>query len=184
MATDLTNISASMRMVLSITAEKAIDMGSTPSAPLAKSETHAPAFGSGDNQVNQIWWDTRILAGAATEDIDLAGSLTNAFGATVTLATAKFIWIHNRSDEVSTSPVHSVATDAHMTIGNAAATQFVGPFGAAAHTLTLQAGDWLGISCLKAGWATTGGALDKLKILNSDATDELMYDILILGVSA
>lgn len=185
MATDLTNISATIRAVVSITAEKTTDMGVTVSAPLSESEVHAPAFGSGDNQVNQVWWDTRILAGAATEELDLAGSLTNAFGVVVTLATVKFIYIHNTSDEVTTA--HVAATDADMLIGAAAATQFIGPFrtaGAATDTLSLHAGDWLCISKLKTGWACTGASLDKLKIANNDATDELQYDIVIVGVSA
>jgi hypothetical protein len=178
MATDLTGLEAKIKASIVATAQKAVDPDCVAEAPLDKTDTLSPTFGSGDNAADQMWHDRRTLAGAATEDLDLAGVEPNAFGTTVTFAKIKAIFIHNTSDDQDTP------TDASMTIGNAAATQFVGPFGAAAHTLTLEAGDWVIITCLKAGWACTGGALDLLKILNNDATDQLQYDIVLLGVSA
>jgi len=40
--------------------------------------------GTGANQADIVWTDERTLAASGSEDLDLAGALTDAFGATIT----------------------------------------------------------------------------------------------------
>ncbi len=49
------------------------------------SNKHAITNGSGVDQADMIWTDTRTLAPSANEDIDLYGVLVNAFGDTIEL---------------------------------------------------------------------------------------------------
>ncbi len=182
MATDLTALTASLGISVTANAARALDL-STPADALSLAIANAFSFGSGANMANQIWHDRRILAGAASEELDLAGSLTNAFGQSVTFAKIKALLIRNRSGEVIGA--HAVATDAALTAGGAVANAWVGPFGAANDTLGVPAGgSMLLVNPTAAGWAVTAGTGDLLKILNADATDELCYEIFILGESA
>jgi hypothetical protein len=69
------------------------DMGtvSFPFALTAISSTLADGTGSG--QADKIFSDQRILAASATEDLDLAGSLVDALGATITFVKLKMVVI-------------------------------------------------------------------------------------------
>lgn len=51
------------------------------------------ANGTGADQASAIWTDTRTLSASATEDLDLAGVLTDAFGTTVAADRIKAILI-------------------------------------------------------------------------------------------
>jgi hypothetical protein len=179
MATDWTTMVSTLKASISITATKTLEaLKNVVTDAIDMSWSDKPAFGSGSGQVNEAWQDVRTLAGAATEDLDLAGVLINGRGQTVTFAKIKAIFIKNTSDEQAT------ATDAAMTIGNAAATQFLGPLGAAAHTITLEAGACLFVTAPGAGWTVTAGSVDLFKILNADATDILQYEITLIGTAA
>lgn len=118
-----------------------------------------------------VWSDTRTLA-ATTENLDLAGSLTNAFGATITFARIKGIIIHNKNSSVG----------AVLTVGGAASNAFplfsdtsdkypIGPDG-----VFLV---WEPSAAAKAVTASTG---DILKMDSGAAT--ITYDIIIVGSSA
>jgi len=182
MATDLTGLVVALGIDFSALVKKAIDL-STPEASLKFSEKAlALAFGTGENQANQIWWDRRTLAGDASENLDLAGSLTNAFGGTVTFANVKAIIVLNRSDQAIGA--HE-ATDAEISVGGAAANEFQGPFEAATDAIRVPAGGVLLITNPQAdGWTVTATDNDLLKVLNKDADDEALYDIILIGESA
>src|SRR5216684_8384159 len=80
----------------------------------------ALANGSGANQANQIFYDTRTLAGTANEVLDLfAGTLKDAFGNGIVLGKVLAILIKNHDDASGT-----------LTIGNAAATAWAAALGA------------------------------------------------------
>jgi len=51
------------------------------------------ASGVGANQADLLFADTRTLAASATEDLDLAGVLTDAFGAVITMAEVVAIFV-------------------------------------------------------------------------------------------
>ena len=50
--------------------------------------------GTAADQANMVWMDQRTLAASATEDLDLAGSLTNVYGTTITFTAIKGIIVY------------------------------------------------------------------------------------------
>lgn len=127
--------------------------------------------GSTAGNFNKVFRDTRTLAASATESLDLAGGLTDAFGNTITFTAIKAIIIKAASGNTN-----------DVIIGNAASNQFVGPFGAAAHTVQLKPGQIFAISATNTGWTVTASTGDLLKIANSAGSTSVNYDILILGI--
>lgn len=130
--------------------------------------------GTGNGQCDLVWGDTRQLAASANEDLDLSGTtLVGALG-TVSFARVKGIFVS--ADAGNTN---------NVVVGGAAATQFVGPFGAATHTLAITPGNAIMLTNFTAtGWAVTGGSNDLLRIANSGAGSVVNYTIMILGASA
>ena len=181
MATDLSDLTATWKLIVEATAKKATDL-TVPSETLNLTKTLKFIFGTGAGQVDQVFHDRRTLAGGASEELDLAGALTNAFGATVTFAKIKGIAIINRSNE--TLDGHS-PTDADLDIGGAAANAFQGPFVDSSDKLNLAAGAPLLIAKPDAdGWTVTAGTGDLLKIENKDGSEEAVYDIVLVGEAA
>lgn len=130
----------------------------------------ALANGTGANQANQIFSDTRTLASAANETLDLSGSLTNAFGESVTFTKLKAMIVQNKG-----------TTD--LTIGNAASNQFASFLGGATQTLVVPAGGVLVLTAPGAnGFAVTAGTGDQLKFTNGSGAS-LDYDLVLIGVN-
>lgn len=128
------------------------------------------ANGTGADQANQVFSDTRTLSSGANEELDLSGVLTNAVGESVTFTKVKLILIRNKGTT-------------HLSVGGAASNGFVSLFGDATDIINVRAG---GVFLLTApdatGLAAAGGTADKFKILNS-AGASIDYDIVIVGVN-
>jgi hypothetical protein len=131
------------------------------------------ANGTGAEQADRVWDDTRTIAASGTDDLDLSGVLVDAFGATATFVKVKGIFVYAAAGNTN-----------NVVIGGAAATQFVGPFGAAAHTIAVPPGQLFGITASTNGWPVVNAASDLLRIANSGAGTSVIYDIVILGTSA
>src|SRR5439155_27040686 len=127
----------------------------------------ALATGTATGQADKVWSDTRTLTASATEDIDLTGTLIDAFGATLTLARVKGLVIFASS-----------ANTNDVVVGNASSNGWVGPFGAATHTLAVRPG---GLLCLFApgatGYTVVGGTGDLLHVANSAGGSSVTYDV-------
>jgi len=74
----------------------ALDL-STGNDPLVMDRTISFASGTGASQANMIFHDSRTLANAGTETLDLyaSGALLDPFGAALTIETLKFLYIKN-----------------------------------------------------------------------------------------
>lgn len=130
--------------------------------------------GTGAQQVDIIWSDTRTIAASGTDDLDLSGTaLQTAFGANLAFVKVKCIAVYAVTGNTN-----------NVVIGNAAATQFVGPFGAAAHTIALTPGGLFMVTNPNAGWTTVAATSDLFRIANSAAGTSVTYDIAVLGTSA
>ena len=130
--------------------------------------------GTGLNAADRVYVDTNTLAASANVDIDLAGSLSDALGASLTFARVKGIFVRAASGNTN-----------NVVLGGAAATQFVGPFGAATHTMHVKPGGFLAnIAPDATGWTVGAGASDLLRVANSGAGSTVTYDIMIIGASA
>lgn len=144
----------------------------TASAPLSYKHTLSLTNGTGANQANKVWSDQRTLAASATEDLDLAGGITDALGATITLTKIKAIAIHASSANTNSVLVGgATANQLANWVGNVNDVVVVKPGG----TFVLTAPDANGIGVT----ADTG---DLLKIANSAGSTSVTYDIIVIGV--
>jgi hypothetical protein len=147
---------------------------STPSTAASRAYTLALTSGTGADQADKVFWGQRTITASSNDDIDLAGVLTDPYGATMTFVKVKAILI-----------VAAAANTNNVVVGAAAATQFVGPFGANTHTISIGPGDMFLITRrAAAGWAVGAGSTDFLRIANSAGGTSVVYDIFIVGTSA
>lgn len=159
-------IAASIKALLTGTA----DMG-TPQQDFIEAFSIAITSGTGADQANNVFADQRSIAASSSEDLDLAGGLVNALGATLTFTAIKAILIQALT-----------TNGGNITVGGAAANGFVGPFGDATDTIVLGAGDFAMITRRSAaGMAVTAGTGDLLKVANSDGAAAGLYRIILIG---
>lgn len=136
--------------------------------------TASLAQGTGANQSDRIYHETNTLGASATKDYDLAGVLTDIYGTVISFARVKAVAIF--ADAANTN---------NVVLGGAAATQWVGPFGAAAHTIHVRPGGALLFFCSDAtGWPVGAGATDFLRAANSAGGTSVTYSIIVIGASA
>lgn len=81
-------LSASVKLLFNATQTKAIDLQSA-SSPVVRNILLAFSDGAAAQQANLIWSDTRTLAPSGTENLDLAGSLTDFYGVGLTFVRIK-----------------------------------------------------------------------------------------------
>lgn len=129
------------------------------------------ANGVGDYQASKIFADTRTLIASANEDIDLSGALAGPVGISGVFTAVKLLFIKA-----------ALANTNNVIIKPAASNGFLGPFGAAANTITLAPGDVFLATKLKTGWAVTAATADLVNIANSAGTTPVDYDIVVAGI--
>lgn len=146
------------------------DLG-TPKQRVTIEEAMALSAGTAAvNQANIFFSDTRQLLASATEDLDLAGVLTDAFGATIAAA------------EVVAIFVKAHVTNMNSVIVGAATQPFAGPLGATG-TYAVKPGEYY-LAVSRSGWAVGAGSTDDLKIANSAGGSVVDYDIAIIARTA
>ena len=150
----------------------ALDLG-TASLPLTVTERISLASGTGANQADRIFSDTRTLTASATEDLDLAGSLTDAFGATITFARIKAIMVSA-----------AAANTNNVNVARAAANGVPLFLAAGDAVPVLPGGILLWAAPNAAAIAVTAGTGDLITVTNSGAGTSVTYDIVIIGASA
>jgi len=129
------------------------------------------ADGTADNQADLFFADRRTLT-ATSEDLDLAGSLTDAKGNTLTFVEIVAILIHNRS---------TTATE-KLAVGGAAANQFINWVANSSDIVNIGPDGILLLWSPVDGYGVTAGTGDLLKI--DAGSDTIIYDILLVGRSA
>ncbi|MFD3646381.1 hypothetical protein ACFWUT_23315 [Streptomyces cyaneofuscatus] len=152
----------------------ALDLG-VGRAPQALSRSLSLGSGTGAGKADRIWSDRRTLAASGTEDLDLAGVLLDAFGATVAFARIKGLVIAAAAENVN-----------NVVVGAASSNPWTTLLGAT-HTLTVRPGAFVAVGTGVAdaiGYAVTASTGDLLKIANSGAGSAVTYDIHIIGASA
>jgi hypothetical protein len=82
----LVNTQLGVSVAGTLTNPKALTTGQ---APLSYVQSLILGTGTGANQADKLWSDTRTLAASAVEDLDLAGVLVDALGVTATFARVK-----------------------------------------------------------------------------------------------
>lgn len=149
----------------------AFDFGS-PTSTIPYGAQYSLTDGAGANQANRVFTDQRTVAASANDDLDLAGSLTDVFGATLTFARIKGMLIRS-----------SPSNTQNFAVGGGT-NPFATWAGGTAPTITVRPG---GVFVLVApdatGYAVTAGTADILRIANG-AGNPVTYDVVLIGASS
>lgn len=162
-------VRALVQFAASLTSPQDLSSGSSET-PFARQYSFTNGTGAG--QANRVWADERTLAASATEDLDLSGTLVDAFGATITLQKVKGLIV-----------AASAANTNNVVIGGASATQWVGPFGAATHTLAIKPGGLVALFAPDAAGYPVTSSTDLLKVANSGSGTGVTYQIVVVGTN-
>lgn len=166
-------VSLTARVNLSVVAELAnsLDVGNV-AYPVSWGANYALTDGAGANQANRIFTDTRTLSASATEDLDLAGVLTDALGNTLTFDKIKALIV--RADAANTNDV---------LVGGAATAQASAFFGDVTDAVKVKPGGTVAFIAPDAtGYDITATTADLLKVANSAGGTGVTYTIIIIGV--
>jgi hypothetical protein len=145
----------------------------TPQLNIVASDPIVLTSGTGSGAADLAYQVAINIAASGNQTYDLAGSLVDAFGTTLTFVKIKAILVE--ADSTNTNDI---------VIGNAASNQFVGPFGAATHTVQVQPGGKFLIVAPAAGWTVTAATADILKLANSSSGTAVTGKLRIIGTSA
>lgn len=148
------------------------DLGGPQFSPLMRKVLEF-ASGVGNNQADLLFCDTRTVGASSSEDLDLAGVLADAMGATIGMAEVVTIMIF--ADAGNTN---------NVVIGDA--TQPIPLFGGTNPTHAIKPGGFFCVGAPNAaGLLTVGaGSTDDLKVANSGSGTGVTYTIAVLGRSA
>lgn len=164
-------LSATIKAGISAVHTNVLDNG-TATFPLNLLQSLSLTDGTGASQADRIFSDTRTLSASATEDLDLSGTLTNAYG-TVTFARIKAVLVIASGDNINNVNVTRPASNG------------VPLFLAASDGLAVRPGGIFMLACSDAtGVAVTAGTGDLLTLTNSSGTTPVTYTIVIIGASA
>lgn len=146
----------------------------TPQAGLNFSQITPLGNGTGANQADKMYAATRTLALSTGEDLDLAGVLTDSFGASITFARIKAMLFRA-----------SAANANNVIVGNAASNGFVSWCGSATDKVTVRPGGTFALFAPDAvAYAVTASTADLLHVLNGGAGTAVTYDVVLIGASA
>jgi hypothetical protein len=165
------SVTAELRLTASGHHVNQLDLGAAD-LPFAVSVSHSLVTGTAAGQADRVFTDTRTLAASATEDLDLAGVLLDAFGQAITFATIKAILIKAAAGNTNNVNVTRPASNG------------VPLFLAAGDGIPIKPGYGFGWFGSGAGVAVTPTTGDLLTITNSGAGTPVTYDIVIIGTSA
>jgi hypothetical protein len=163
----------SLRLVATLT--KDLDLNPDPSYPLDYNARVQLTSGTGAGNADVMFTDTRTINASSSEDLDLVGSLTDAFGTTFSPARVKALIVKA-----------AAANTNNVVVGGASATQWAALLGTAG-TVTLRPGAVFAALAGQAdatGYVCAAGSTDLLKIANSSSGTSVTYDIVVIGASA
>jgi hypothetical protein len=132
------------------------------------------ATGTGANQADKIFHDERTLTASATENLDLSGTLTDAFGATLIFARIKGLIVYA-----------SPANTNNVLVGGAASNGFINWVSDTTDVVVVRPGGLFALFAPDAtAYAVTAATGDLLKVTNSAGTTGVTYQIVVVGSSA
>lgn len=127
--------------------------------------------GTGNGKADLCFVSKRQLAASASENLDLAGVLTDVFGSIITAAKVKAILI-----------VADAGNTGDLVVGNGT-TPFLGPLGGTTPTIAVRPAGVVLFADPNGGWTVVAGTGDLLKVTNGAAA-VANYQISIIAASA
>lgn len=129
--------------------------------------------GTGANQANEAFADIRTLSASASENLDLNGVLTDAFGAAIAFTKIKAMVIYAAPTNTN-----------DVLVGGAASNGFITWVGDPTDVIKVKPG---GLAVFVApdanGYGVTAATGDILKVANSGAGTSITYTIILIGVA-
>lgn len=170
-------MSLTSKLTLSVAANltSALDLA-VASVPLLKDYATILASGTGAGQADKVFHDTRTLTASSTEDLDLAGGLTDALGVALTFVKIKALIISAAAGNTNNVLVGGVAAGLSTII----VPQTTG-------IVTVRPGATFAVFAGVAdstGYAVTATTADLLHIANSSSGTPVTYDVIVIGTSA
>jgi len=150
---------------------KALDL-STVTDLLSKVYTLTLADGNEDDEADLLFHDVRAVANSASDNLDLSGVLTDAFGTALLFAKIKFLLIKNLDDTQTFS------------VGPTAAVGWIAPFGDITDRINIAPGAMAVLVFDPIGVTVTAATADGLTVTNGDAGNAANYEIVIIGSTA
>jgi hypothetical protein len=149
----------------------ALDIGSVQ-YPLAFGANMVLGNGTGASQAQYVFTDVRTLTASASENLDLAGALADAFGATLTFTKVKALII--KADAANTNDV---------VVGGHASAAFASMFADATDKIKVKPGGTFMVTAPDAnGLAVTATTADLLTVANGGSGTSVTYTVIIIGV--
>ncbi|MBB6191199.1 hypothetical protein FHS51_001421 [Sphingobium wenxiniae] len=161
------------KIALSVAANlaAALDVG-TGAHEVAFGPTYVLQNGTGANQANELWADTRTIAASGSEDLDLSGGVSDIFGTSLAFTKIKALVV-----------VAAAANTNDVVVGGAAANAIASVFGDVSDTIRVKPGGMVALVAPDAaGYALTAGTADLLKVANSGAGSAVSFTIVVIGV--
>ena len=166
-------LTSTLRVDLVATQTNALDLV-TPTVPLSYKNIYDWANGTGADQADAIFTDTRTLAASTAEDIDLNAALTDALGASFVLTKLKMLIIKAAAANTNDVVIGGAATNTFTLAG-----LFVDP----TDKINIKPGGmFVWVAPNAAAIAVAAGSADTLKIANSSSGSSVTYDIVVIGV--
>lgn len=168
-----TTLNSLVTVQIASTYKNLLDLG-TPTDSFLKKVLIELSNGTGANANDLMWHDQRTLAASGTEDLDLAGGLTNPLtGAAMTFVELRAILVFAASANTNNVVISRPASNG------------VPLFSAAGDALPIPPGGVFIWSCPADGKVTvTAGTGDLITVTNSAGSTSVTYDAVILGTSA
>jgi hypothetical protein len=165
-------LSGSIRARLFLNLTDALD-NSIPKDELDKKFSWSITTGTGADQGDRLFHDTRTISANSSEELDIVGSLTDAFGDTFSPAGIKALCV-----------IGSTGNSHNITMGNSTAATFLAGFGSATHTWAIGPGDiFLATKRNATDWDCAAGSTDKLKFTNGSTGNTATYFIALVAAS-
>jgi hypothetical protein len=153
------------------TAVNALDLGNV-SAPFTVNKRIKLTTGTGSGQADKIFTDTRTVSASGTDALDLAGSLVDSFGATMTFVKLKGLLVRAAAGNTNACRVNRPASNG------------VPLFLAASDGIDVLPGGVFLWVAPGAGVTVTAATGDLINIDNSSSGTSVTYDVVIIGTSA
>ena len=165
-------LTASLGLTVTGTQTSALDLG-TAALPFSLSSTVDLTSGTAAGQADRVFTDTRTLGISATEDLDLAGVLTDAFGALITFVKIKALIIKAAAGNTNNVNLSRPAGATGVPLFLAVSDGIVIPPG---YTFA-----WFGSGT---GITVTPASGDLITLTNSGAGTGVTYDVVVIGTSS